>query len=97
MVLVIEVNNLKLIIKTIQFNENVFLVVSCTIWERQQTKKAEMSVLDISSAIIERVEAMPETCDYIYIGVALSLTLSLVPSFCRLCEVRIISDGLSSQ
>lgn len=47
-----------------------------------------MSVLDISSAIIERVEAIPETCDYIYIGVAFSIVLSLVPAFCRLCEVR---------
>lgn len=47
-----------------------------------------MSVLDISSAIIERVEAMPETCDYAYIGVAFSVILSMVPAFCRLCEVR---------
>lgn len=45
-----------------------------------------MSVLDISSAIIERVEAMPDTCEYLYIGVALSVTLSIVPAFCRLCE-----------
>ncbi|XP_055626477.1 protein phtf isoform X2 [Toxorhynchites rutilus septentrionalis] len=60
--------------------------VSCTIWEAREAKKAEMSVLDISSAIIERVEAMPETCDYVYIGVVLSLILSLIPAFCRLCE-----------
>lgn len=46
-----------------------------------------MSVLDISSAIIERVEAIPETCDYIYIGLAFSIVLALVPAFCRLCEV----------
>ena len=51
-----------------------------------------MSVLDISSAIIERVEAMPETCDYVYIGVALSVVLSLVPAFCRLCEAAINSS-----
>lgn len=61
--------------------------VSCTIWDGRETKKAEMSVLDISSAIIERVEAIPETCDYIYIGLAFSIVLSLVPAFCRLCEV----------
>lgn len=46
-----------------------------------------MSVLDISSAIIKRVEAIPETCDYVYIGVGFSLVLSLVPTFCRFCEV----------
>lgn len=45
-----------------------------------------MSVLDISSTIIEKVEAMPETCDYIYIGSFLSILLSLIPAFCRLCE-----------
>lgn len=47
-----------------------------------------MSVLDISSAIIDNVEAMPETCDYVYIGLTFSILLSLVPAFCRLCEVN---------
>lgn len=46
-----------------------------------------MSALDISSAIIKRVEAIPETCDYVYIGLVFSLVLSLVPAYCRLCEV----------
>uniref|UniRef100_A0A182QM81 PHTF1/2 N-terminal domain-containing protein n=1 Tax=Anopheles farauti TaxID=69004 RepID=A0A182QM81_9DIPT len=63
--------------------------ISCTIWEAREAKKAEMSVLDISSAIIERVEAMPESCDYVYIGVVLSVFLSLVPAFCRLCEATV--------
>lgn len=61
--------------------------VNCTIWDGREIKKAEMSVLDISSAIIKRVEAIPETCDYVYIGLVFSLVLSLVPAFCRLCEV----------
>uniref|UniRef100_A0A182PB82 PHTF1/2 N-terminal domain-containing protein n=1 Tax=Anopheles epiroticus TaxID=199890 RepID=A0A182PB82_9DIPT len=67
--------------------------VSCTIWEMREAKKAEMSVLDISSAIIERVEAMPESCDYVYIGVVLSVFLSLVPAFCRLCEATVDSTN----
>uniref|UniRef100_A0A182K5R1 PHTF1/2 N-terminal domain-containing protein n=1 Tax=Anopheles christyi TaxID=43041 RepID=A0A182K5R1_9DIPT len=67
--------------------------VSCTIWEVREAKKAEMSVLDISSAIIERVEAMPESCDYVYIGVVLSVFLSLVPAFCRLCEATVDSTN----
>uniref|UniRef100_A0A182NJ41 PHTF1/2 N-terminal domain-containing protein n=1 Tax=Anopheles dirus TaxID=7168 RepID=A0A182NJ41_9DIPT len=67
--------------------------VSCTIWEAREAKKAEMSVLDISSAIIERVEAMPESCDYVYIGVVLSVFLSLVPAFCRLCEATVDSTN----
>ena len=64
-----------------------YCLVSCTIWDQRETKKAELSVLDISSAIIERVEAMPETCDYIYIGCTLSIILSFIPVICRLCEV----------
>lgn len=51
-----------------------------------------MSVLEISSAIIENVESMPETNDYIYIGIFFSLVLSLIPCFCRLCEVTMDSD-----
>uniref|UniRef100_A0A1L8DI46 Putative homeodomain transcription factor n=2 Tax=Nyssomyia neivai TaxID=330878 RepID=A0A1L8DI46_9DIPT len=67
--------------------------ISCTIWDRRDAKKAEMSVLDISSAIIERVEAMPETCDYVYIGVFFSIILSLVPAVCRVCEATIDSSN----
>uniref|UniRef100_A0A1Q3FBD7 Putative homeodomain transcription factor n=2 Tax=Culex tarsalis TaxID=7177 RepID=A0A1Q3FBD7_CULTA len=67
--------------------------VSCTIWDAREAKKAEMSVLDISSAIIERVEGMPETCDYVYIGVVLSIILSLIPAFCRLLEATFDPDN----
>lgn len=62
--------------------------VNCTIWDARDVKKTEMSVLDISSAIIKRVEAIPDTCDYVYMGLVFSLVLSLVPAFCRLCEVN---------
>lgn len=44
-----------------------------------------MSVLEISSCIIDNVESMPETNDYIYIGIFFSFLLSLIPCFCRLC------------
>ena len=37
-------------------------------WEKREVKKADLSVLDISSAIIARVEAMPENLDYFYGG-----------------------------
>jgi hypothetical protein len=42
--------------------------VSCTVWESRDVKKADLSVLDISSAIIARVESMPENMDYFYVG-----------------------------
>ncbi|XP_017877354.1 putative homeodomain transcription factor isoform X3 [Ceratina calcarata] len=60
--------------------------VSCTIWTRRDIKKAELSVLDISSAIIARVESMPESMSYFYGGLMLSLVLSLIPSIKRLSD-----------
>lgn len=71
--------------------------INCTIWDRHDVKKAEMSVLDISSCIIERVEAMPETCDYLYIGIAFSIFLSFVPIFCRLCEQATVDAENSNE
>ncbi|XP_043268658.1 protein phtf isoform X2 [Venturia canescens] len=60
--------------------------VSCTIWTRRDIKKVELSVLDISSAIIARVESMPEGMDYVYGGLLMSLVLSLIPSIKRLSD-----------
>ncbi|XP_061397395.1 protein phtf [Musca vetustissima] len=69
--------------------------ISCTIWDHREIKKAQMSVLEISSAIIENVELMPETNDYIYIGIFFSFVLSLIPVFCRLCEITMDSEKSS--
>lgn len=46
----------------------VLILVSCTMWEKKEVKKADLSVLDISSAIIARVEEIPEQMDYFYLG-----------------------------
>ncbi|XP_046674935.1 LOW QUALITY PROTEIN: protein phtf [Homalodisca vitripennis] len=58
--------------------------VSCTMWDKREVKKAELSVLDISSAIIARVEGMPENLDYFYGGLFAAVLLAAVPSLCRL-------------
>uniref|UniRef100_A0A1B6D162 PHTF1/2 N-terminal domain-containing protein n=1 Tax=Clastoptera arizonana TaxID=38151 RepID=A0A1B6D162_9HEMI len=72
--------------------------VSCTIWENQEIKKAELSILDISSAIIARVENMPENMDFFYAGMIMSALLASIPSICRLCvscnEFTTISTSL---
>ncbi|XP_066994433.1 protein phtf isoform X2 [Anabrus simplex] len=60
--------------------------VSCTVWEKRDVKKADLSVLDISSAIIERVESMPENMDYFYGGMMVAVLLAALPSICRFCE-----------
>ncbi|TDG50163.1 hypothetical protein AWZ03_003379 [Drosophila navojoa] len=66
--------------------------ISCTIWDQRDAKKAQMSVLEISSCIIERVDSLGVTNDYIYIGVFFSFLLTLIPTFCRLCEITIDAD-----
>ncbi|ALC42179.1 phtf [Drosophila busckii] len=69
--------------------------ISCTIWDQRDTKKAQMSVLEIASCIIERVDSLGVTNDYIYIGVVFSVLLTLIPIFCRLCEITIDADKSS--
>ncbi|XP_014471298.1 PREDICTED: putative homeodomain transcription factor [Dinoponera quadriceps] len=69
--------------------------VSCTIWTRRDIKKAELSVLDISSSIIARVESMPESMNYFYGGLVLSVALCLIPSIKRLSD-HIGSDNVSN-
>ncbi|XP_023018004.2 putative homeodomain transcription factor [Leptinotarsa decemlineata] len=58
--------------------------VSCIIWERNEIKKADLSMLDISSAIICKVDSMPESMDYFYFGIVLSTAIALLPVICRL-------------
>lgn len=67
--------------------------VSCTLWSKHEAKKTEMSIFDISTAIIQRVDSIPETCDYVYIGLVLSLILSLTPTYCRLCDIAMDSNS----
>lgn len=63
-----------------------YISVSCTIWTHRDIKKAELSVLDISSAIIAKVESMPESMDYFYAGLVLAVLLSSVPSLRRVSD-----------
>ncbi|XP_074108305.1 putative homeodomain transcription factor [Cotesia typhae] len=60
--------------------------VTCTLWTRREIKKAELSVLDISSAIIARAESMPESLDYFYGGLVLSIILAVIPALRRLSD-----------
>ncbi|KAL1464847.1 hypothetical protein WDU94_004458 [Cyamophila willieti] len=70
--------------------------VSCTMWEKKDVKKADLSVLDISSAIIGRVEQIPDNMDYFYTGMIMSTLLSFLPSLCRTCSALFEDDALST-
>jgi len=52
-------------------------------------------VLDISSAIIARVESMPEGMNYFYGGLVLGVALCLIPSIKRLSD-HIGSDNIGN-
>lgn len=41
-------------------------------------------MIEISSAIIGKVEAMPECMDYFYIGLVFSSVLAILPIVCRI-------------
>ncbi|XP_037026446.1 putative homeodomain transcription factor isoform X2 [Bradysia coprophila] len=60
--------------------------ISCSLWRGNKLTKVEMSVLDISTSITNKVETMTKSSDYIYIGLMLSVLLTLVPVLCRICE-----------
>ncbi|XP_060523961.1 protein phtf isoform X2 [Cylas formicarius] len=59
---------------------------TCTIWERNEIKKADLTMLDISSAIIAKVDTTLMTSDYFYAGIVVSAMLALLPCFCQLSE-----------
>lgn len=58
--------------------------MSCTIWEHNECKKADLTALDISSAIIQKVDSTQHSSEYLYIGVASAMILSLLPLLFRL-------------
>lgn len=60
--------------------------ISVTIWTKNEAKKAEMNVFEISSAIINRVDSISETSDYLYVGVLFAVLLSLTPAYGRLSD-----------
>ena len=51
----------------------VSVSVTCIIWERNECKKVELTALDIGWAIIETVDKIPESSDYILIGESFTL------------------------
>ncbi|KAJ3650340.1 hypothetical protein Zmor_022034 [Zophobas morio] len=67
--------------------------VSCMIWKRNEIKKADLSMLDISSAIIGKVEATSQSMDYFYVGIIISTIHALIPVLFRLCNFTLESNS----
>ncbi|CAG7824974.1 unnamed protein product [Allacma fusca] len=58
--------------------------VSCTVWEGNEAKKADLGVLDICSTIIAKVECARENSDYLNLGICFSFAIAILPSCWRL-------------
>ncbi|OXA58033.1 putative homeodomain transcription factor 2 [Folsomia candida] len=58
--------------------------ISVTIWDGPCPMKADLTVLDISSSIIAKVERAKENSDYIYLGIFFSVMIAFLPCFWRL-------------
>ncbi|XP_071114739.1 protein PHTF2-like isoform X2 [Haliotis cracherodii] len=66
--------------------------VSCVLWEGNECKKVDLTALDIGWAIIDKVDNMPESSDYIIIGLVLSIIMACVPLVFRLYHIKQLPD-----
>ncbi|XP_063811474.1 protein PHTF1 isoform X2 [Pseudophryne corroboree] len=62
--------------------------VSAVIWEKNECKKADMSVLDISGIIVNQVSSYEHGVGYQMLGNAVTLGLSIFPFLFNLCHQR---------
>ncbi|XP_068237603.1 protein phtf isoform X2 [Palaemon carinicauda] len=72
---------------------NVSDKVSCKIFEGADLKKVDLSVLDISSAVISKVDSLQHNTYYLQFGLVMAVMISLVPSIYRL-NYSIIGETL---
>ncbi|KAK7080414.1 Male germ-cell putative homeodomain transcription factor, partial [Halocaridina rubra] len=63
---------------------NVSDKVSCKIFEGLELKKVDLSVLDISSTIISKVDSLQHDTYYLQFGLVMAILIALVPSMYRM-------------
>ncbi|XP_042229127.1 protein PHTF2-like isoform X2 [Homarus americanus] len=73
---------------------NMSVKVSCKIWEGVEVKKVDLSVLDISSAVISKVDSLQHTTHYLQFGLTMATLIALVPSIYRVdfCALDVLLD-----
>ncbi|XP_077151048.1 protein PHTF1 isoform X1 [Ranitomeya variabilis] len=60
--------------------------VSAIIWEKNECKKADMSVLDISGIIVKQVSSYEHGVGYQMLGNVVTLALGVFPFFFHICQ-----------
>ena len=58
--------------------------VSCAIWQQNECQKVDLSVIDISSAVIRKAAKTKFSNEYLYLAFAISLFLAAIPGLFRL-------------
>lgn len=58
--------------------------VSCTIWENGECKKVDLSVMDIASAIVHKVDCLMHSGEYVLLGLLLTAVTATLPLLFRL-------------
>lgn len=58
--------------------------VSCKIWEGSDVSKVDLSVLDISSAVISKVDCVKHLTHYLQFGICMAVVIAFIPSLYRL-------------
>ncbi|XP_062620851.1 protein PHTF2-like isoform X2 [Saccostrea cucullata] len=71
--------------------------VSCLIWEGSEAKKVELTGIDIGWTIIEKVDNIPESSDYILIGLVFSLIIGCVPIVFKIYHTKDFYNLLNLQ
>ena len=66
----------------------VAMAVSCMIWEKEDVKKVDLTVLELGWTIVQRVDSTPEVCDYLLVAVILAAAATLLPFAFRLHHAR---------
>ncbi len=58
--------------------------MSCAIWQQHECQKVDLSVVDISSAIIRKVDSVKHSSEYVYLGFVFSIILAVLPGLFRI-------------
>lgn len=58
--------------------------VSCAIWQQNECQKVDLTVIDISSAVIRKAAKTKYSNEYLYLAFAISLFLAAIPGLFRL-------------
>lgn len=70
----------------------LFFTVSCAIWQQCEYQKVDLSVLDISSAVIRKVESVKHSNEYFFLGLLFSIVLAFIPVIFRVSQYRLSSS-----